>query len=379
MTGSSVVARPSAPAVAGAFVVHGATAGSFAGRIPALQDQLALSAGALGVALLMVALGCVTTIQAGAVVAGRIGDRALLLGCLLGWAVLLPLVATAPSLPVLCLLLFLVGVASGNADVAMNALAVHVERRRGRSLMSRLHGLWSVGGFLGALVAAAFAHAGVAAWLQFAVVGVAGALASLACWPGWADPYPARVAAPGFARPGRRVVVIGAIAFAAVFTEIAGTDWSAVFLRDETGAVAGAAALGVVALAAAMAAGRFGGDAAVQRFGPARTVRTGAVVALVGVAVLLVGGRTWTGVLAFGLIGLGVSTVVPLAFAAAGRLGGDHPGQQIAAVATLGYGAGMATPSLIGAVTELTSIRIAFALVGVLLLVVVVLAPRLRT
>jgi fucose permease len=128
-----------------------------------------------------------------------------------------------------------------------------------------------------------------------------------------------------------------------------------------------------------MAIGRFGGDAAVQRFGPVRTVRTGGVVAVVGVVVLLASGWTWSAVLGFGLVGLGVSTVVPLAFAAAGRLGGDYPGQQIAAVATLGYGAGMATPALVGAVTELSSIQVAFALVGVLLVVVVALAPRLRT
>lgn len=363
-----------------AFLVHGATAGSFAGRIPALQDQLALSAGELGVALLMVALGCVTTMQTGAVVAARVGDRGLLLGCLLAWAVLLPFVATAPSLLVLCVLLYLVGVASGNADVAMNALAVHVERRRGRSSMSRLHGLWSVGGFLGALVAAGFAHAGVAAWVQFVVVGTVAASASLACWPGWADPYRGGGrGAPGFARPSRRVLVIGVVAFVAVFAEVASTDWSAVFLRDETGAAAGAAALGVVALSATMAMGRFGGDAAVQRFGSVRTVRTGGAVAVAGVVVLLAVGWTWSSVVGFGLIGLGVSTVVPLAFAAAGRLGGAYPGQQLAAVATLGYGAGLATPTLVGAVTELSSIRVAFAVVGASLLVVVALAPRLRT
>lgn len=373
-------ARPGVIAVAGAFLLHGAAAGSFAGRIPALQDHLGLSAGELGLALLMVALGCITTMQAGALVAQRVGHRAVLLGCLVAWAVLLPLAAAAPSLALLCVVLYLVGVASGNADVAMNALGVHVERRRGGSVMSRLHGLWSVGGFIGAVVAAVFAHSGASVGGQFVFMGLAGVVGAAACWPGWADPYSAGTdAPPGFVRPSRRVLVIGAIAFGAVFAEIGSADWSAVFLRDVTGAGPGAAALGVVAVSAAMAIGRFGGDAAVQRFGPARTVRTGAVLAVVGVLVLLAGHWTWSGVLGFGLIGLGVSTVVPLAFAAAGRIGGDHPGQQIAAVATLGYGAGMVTPSLVGLVTQLSSIQVAFAVVGLLLLAIVALAPRLRT
>jgi fucose permease len=163
-----------------------------------------------------------------------------------------------------------------------------------------------------------------------------------------------------------------------VFAEVASSDWSAVFLRDVTGAAAGAAALGVVAVAGAMALGRLSGDAVVRRLGPVTTVRTGGIVAFAGVVLLLTSSPAWLAIVAFGLIGLGVSTAVPLAFAAAGRIGGAHPGHQIAAVATIGYGAGMATPFLVGVITQFSSIQIAFGVVGLLTLVIVALAPRLR-
>lgn len=354
-------------------------AASFAARIPALQERLHLSAGELGLALLMVAVGCVTTMQYGAVVAHRVGQRAVLLTGLLVWAVVLPFAAVAPSLLLLCVALYLAGVASGNADVAMNALGVHVERRLRRSIMSGLHGLWSVGGVIGAGVGAAFAHAGVTAAVQFTVVGSLTAVVALTCWGGWDDLTGESDDAPtGFAWPSRQVLVIGLIAFAAVFAEIASSDWSAVFLRDVAGAGAGVAALGVVAVAAAMAIGRLSGDLVVRRYGPVATVRTGGAVAVVGVVLALATSWSWSGILAFALIGLGVSTVVPLAFAAAGRIGGDFPGHQIAAVATLGYGAGMASPFLIGLLTQLSSIQSAFAVVGLLALVIAALAPRLQ-
>jgi hypothetical protein len=356
-------------------------AASFAGRIPALQEGLHLTAGELGLALLMVSLGCVSTMQYGAVVAARGGQRTVLLAGFACWAVLLPLVAVAPSVLVLCLLLFLVGVGSGNADVAMNALGVHVERRVGRSIMSGLHGLWSVGGVGGAAIAALCAHQGISPMRQFAGVGVVVAIVVALCWRRWEDPAAGRSTdhTPGFAWPTRRVLVIGLIAFSAVFVEFSGTDWSAVFLRDVTSASPGTAALGVVAVASAMALGRLTGDFVVRRVGAVATVRTGGLVVIVGVAVLLTTSASWSGIVAFGLLGLGVSTAVPLTFAAAGRIGGDHPGQQIAAVATLGYGAGMASPFLIGLVTQLSSIQVAFGIVGLLALGIVALAPRLRT
>ncbi|HET8970371.1 MAG TPA: MFS transporter [Candidatus Nanopelagicales bacterium] len=361
-----------------AFLLHGLIAGSFAGRIPALQEGLALSAGELGVALLMVALGCITTMQFGALLAHRVGERVVLAVGLVGWAALLPLAALAPSLVTLCVLLFLVGVASGNADVAMNALGVHVERRLGRSVMAGLHGFWSIGGVLGAGVAALAAHAGLAAQQQFAGVALVVVLLVAWCWRGWADPSTAAEAPPAFTWPSGPVLLIGSVAFAAVFAEIASHDWSAVFLRDVTGASAGTAALGVVAVAGAMAFGRLTGDAVVRRFGVVATVRTGGFIAFAGVVLLLATTLPWAAIAGFGLIGLGLSTVVPLAFAAAGRIGGVHPGHQIAAVATIGYGAGMATPFLVGVIAQLSSLQVAFGVVGALVLVVVVLAPRLR-
>ncbi|KIX77128.1 hypothetical protein SF23_13765, partial [Streptomyces sp. MBRL 10] len=62
----------------------------------------------------------------------------------------------------------------------------------------------------------------------------------------------------------------------------------------------------------------------------------------------------------FGLIGLGIAVVVPLAFAAAGR-SGPAPAQAIAGVATITYTSGLIAPSAIGAVADATSLVVSFA------------------
>ena len=82
--------------------------------------------------------------------------------------------------------------------------------------------------------------------------------------------------------------------------------------------------------------------------------------------------------IAFGLIGLGIAVVVPLGFGAAGHAG-PHPGQAIAGVATVAYGAGLAAPSAIGAIADATSLRASFVVVAVLTGVIVAGATVLRT
>jgi MFS family permease len=131
------------------------------------------------------------------------------------------------------------------------------------------------------------------------------------------------------------------------------------------GAGAATAAAAYTGFAAAMALARLVGDRVIARFGPVSTVRVGGAVAATG-ALLVVFARTpLLAIPGFALIGLGIATVVPLAFAAAGRAV-PHAGQGIAAVATIAYGAGLAAPGIIGAIASAASLQAAFAIVATL-------------
>jgi hypothetical protein len=68
---------------------------------------------------------------------------------------------------------------------------------------------------------------------------------------------------------------------------------------------------------------------------------------------------------------------VPLAFAAAGRVG-PNPGHAIAGVATIAYGSGLAAPGAIGGIAALSSLSISFIVVTVLCFAMVFGAVALR-
>jgi len=386
------------------FAVHGAGAGTFATRIPAIAEHLRLSPAALGLALVMPSVGALSTIPLTGRLIHRIGLRAatrLLIGVV---SAMLALPALAPSLPVLCVVMVALGAAAGTSDVAMNAEGSALEQRMNKSIMSSLHGMWSLGGFaaggIGALAArldvGAPQHLAAMAALLLVVGQLAGAWLPPDAVPGDAvpgDAVPAGVEAgggaeavvegPRFGLPSGIVLVIGLVAFCAVFAEAAGADWAAVYMRDMLGSGHATAAATYGVFAACMAVTRLAGDRVVRRFGATPTVRWGAAVGALGGVLIVARPGTAATIVGFGLLGLGIAVVVPLAFAAAGRVGAAGgaagTGNAIAGVATIAYGSGLAAPGAIGGIADLTSLAWSFVLITVLVAVTVAAAGVLRS
>lgn len=372
-------ARRAHVAVAAVFAVHGAVTGTFGTRIPWIQEHAGLSAGQLGFTLIFAALGASVAMPLSARVVHRLGIRTAPRLLLVVFCAALAVTTLVPGQLWLSVTMFVYGASAGMVDVAMNAQGVEVEERLGRSIMSGLHGMWSVGTLLGSLIGVAAAHADLDARTHLTAMAVL--LAAAGCWlcsgfldvelsPG--DEAPAR-----FALPPRSALIIGAVGFCAVFGEGASMDWSAVYLRDVAHASPAVAAASYTAFACTMAATRLLGDIAVRRFGPVRTVRAGGVLATMGGALVVTAHSQAAAVAGFALIGVGVAVVVPLCFAAAGR-SGPVPSQAIAGVATVSYTSGLVAPAAIGAIAEATSLRTSFGLVTALAFGLVLGAGVLR-
>ncbi|MEV7770106.1 MFS transporter [Kitasatospora sp. NPDC086791] len=371
--------RRARASIALVFGVHGAVGGSFVTRIPWLQDRLDLSTGQLGLALVMPAVGSSLAMPLAGRFVHRYGGRAAVRGLIALWCLTLALPALAPSLPVLCAALLVYGATAGMADVAMNAQGVEIEERLGRSIMSGLHGMWSAGGLLASGFGILAAHLDLDARLQLAVTAlVLLALAQPVCrgLPDLRAPEGAEEP-PRFALPPRSSLVIGLVGFCAVFAEGASMDWSGVYLRDVTGASATVAAASYTAFSLTMAVSRLAGDVAIRRLGAVRTTRLGGAVATLGGLLVVAADRPALAIPGFALIGVGIAVIVPLAFAAAGRIG-SNASQAIAGVATVTYTSSLIAPAVIGALAQATSLTVSFGLVTALAFALLLSAGALR-
>lgn len=350
-------------AVAAVFALHGVATGNWAARIPWVKEARHLSSADLGGALMGAAVGGLAVMPLAAWLIARFGSRRVTRAGVPAAAAALPLPAFAPGTGTIFLGLVLFGATGALLDVAMNAQGVAVQERYGRSIMAALHGLWSIGGLAGAATAGLVARAGIAAPAHLVVVGVVmAALGSLAGV--WLAPAPRAAAGRVFARPDRALLLLGVITFCGLFGESAAADWSAVYLRTAAHATAEVAAWGYAAFSLAMAAGRLSGDRLVGRFGPARITRVAALAGAAGLAVGLATPYVPLIIAGFVLLGLGVATVVPLTFSAAGRTPGHDPGTAVAAVATVGYGGWMVAPPVIGLIAQGTSLTVSLAVVA---------------
>jgi predicted MFS family arabinose efflux permease len=366
-------------ATAVVFAVHGSVTGSFAARVPWIASHVGVDVGHLGVALLMPGIGAMVAMPFSGRLAHRYAFRPLVTATIVAWCASLVLPSLPTSLALLCLVLLVFGATAGLADMAMNAQGVLVEKAYGRSVMSSFHGFWSVGVLAGSAGSALAARLGLDTRIQFALVAVAvGALGTAVARLLLDDAASADTAAPpAFALPTRPVLLIGLVGLCAVFGEQAGTDWSALFIRRELGGSASIAALAVSAFALAMAAARLAGDHAIRRLGPVLTVRLAGACATGGTVAVVLAPDLAIGLAGFALLGIGVAVVVPLTFAAAGRVG-PHPARSIAGVAGVAYGSGLVAPGVIGGVASASSLTTSFCVVAGLVAITALAAGVLR-
>ncbi|MFE5333069.1 MFS transporter [Embleya sp. NPDC056575] len=367
------------------FAVHGSVGGGFAARLPWLQGHLDLSEGQLGVALAAPAVGASLAMPLAASLVHRHGGRTALRCLIAVWCAVPLLPLSAPGLVWLCAALLVFGVGAGMSDVAMNTQGLVVEQRVKRSTLPLLHGMWSAGALFGAGVGAAAAFAGLDARLHMAGMAV---LLAATGWFAGRDLLDARPAAAGgggadteapprFALPSKAVLAIGAVGFCGVFAEGAGANWSAVHLKEVAGASPGVAALAFTGFACTMAVARLLSGMVVDRFGVTRTIRAGAALSTVGAVVVAASHSPLPAALGFALLGVGVAAVLPLTFAAAGRVG-DNPSRSIAGVATVTYTSGLIAPAIVGAIADHASLNTSFAVVAVLTAVLIPTARLLN-
>lgn len=348
------------------FAANGVLYGTWASRIPEIQERTGLGEGALGLALLGLAAGLVVSASAAGPLVARLGAHRVTLAALAVFA----LAVVGPGLAVgfasLAVALVGVGLTSGLLDVAMNAWAAEVEETSGTTILGSCHGVFSLGGMIGAGIGAAAAAGEVSLGLHFGVSGLVFAGGALAQGLRLGAAAEASVGeasedGPVIAWPTGPVAGLAVLAAFGLIAEGAMADWGAVYLREVLAASPAVAALGFAVFSACMAGARFGADAVTQRVGDAAVVRMGAALAALGLAVCVAAPGVAVAVAGFGLVGLGFAAVVPALFRAASKAP-LPPGVGIAAVASAGYFGFLAGPPVIGFVAEAAGLRVSFGL-----------------
>ena len=352
-----------------AFFIAGFGMAAWAPLVPYAKARLEIGAGTLGLLLLCVGGGLLSTAPFAGMLTAGFGCRRIIVLASLAACLALPVLAVASSGPVLALGLLIFGASLSLLDIAMNIQAVMVERAAPRPLMSGFHGLFSAGGMAGAAGVSLLLWAGASPLLATIIV-VLLILGLLLASARHLLPYGSTSGSPAFVWPRGLVLFIGLLCFILFLSEGAMLDWSAVFLTTIRHVDAARAGLGYAVFSVAMTFGRLTGDRLVRQIGARLTLALGPLCAALGLALTVIVPSPVISFLSFGLVGIGSANAVPVLYSAIGRQTAMPANLAVSAVATLGYTGILAGPALIGFVAHAASLPVAFMSVAALLLIV---------
>ncbi|HTK18800.1 MAG TPA: MFS transporter [Mucilaginibacter sp.] len=372
-------------AVGAMFFMAGLCFASWASRIPTIQQTLHLSDAGLGGVLLAIPTGLMCSLPFTGWIITKIGSRKLLIIAISLYACFLVGLGAARTTVELISCLWCFGFVGNAANIAVNTQAVAAERLYEKPIMASFHGIWSLAGFTGAGIGIfmighkiiPFHH--FIAILVLIVIGVIVTSRQLNNDSGSVGKGEVVVLS---IRDRLRTMVpllkLGVIAFCSMICEGTMFDWSGVYFRKVIHAENGWIGAGYFAFMCFMAMGRFVADWFAGKFGLKRTLQISGTLTATGLLVSVIFPYLWPSIFAFMLVGIGVSSVVPMIYSSAGKTATMSPGVALTAVSTIGFSGFMIGPPLIGFIAGIATLRASFLLIACMGMCVAILSSKAR-
>jgi len=372
--------------VAAFFFMAGLIFASWASRIPAIQQKLHLSEAALGGVLLAIPTGLMCSLPFTGWIIPKIGSRKLLLFSITLYAIFLVGLGAAQNVIELIGCLWCYGFAGNAVNIAINTQAVATEKLYEKPIMASFHGIWSMAGFTGAGIGMFMIGNQIIPFYHFIVIMlliITGIIinANKLIRDGGEVAQREGAAIPTIRERLRTMlplVKLGVIAFCSMLCEGTMFDWSGVYFKKVILAQNAWIGAGYFAFMATMALGRFTADNFAGKYGLKRTLQLSGTLTATGLLVAVLFPSLWPAILGFMLVGVGVSSVVPMIYSSAGRTEGISPGVALTAVSTIGFSGFMIGPPLIGFIAGIATLRASFLLIACMGLSVAIISSKTK-
>jgi MFS family permease len=370
-------------AVKVAFFLNGFIYANWGSRLPRIQELYDADDGKIALVLFAMSLGAVAAMPFTGWVIIRHGSRLITLVALMLYCIFVPLIPFMPGFPALLILFLIMGISTGMLDVAMNAQAVMIESAYRKPIMTSFHALFSIGMALGAWCGVLFAKLQFDLSAHLSIVIVASLMAAF-----WVSrnlvhdrPDPTiKEEGPLFRFPNKALLSIGIIAFCCMMGEGAMSEWTVNYMENIALASKTIAPIALSAFATAMTLGRVFGDRIRSSWGDTKLIMAGGVTASLGLAVTIAFPISWIVITGAFMVGLGLSTIVPIAYSIAGNEKGLPPGVGLAMVTTVGYSGFLFGAPIIGFIADASSLRVGLSVVIVLFCIMTYLGfSRMRS
>ena len=361
------------------FFISGFGYSSWTSRIPGIKESLKLNDAHFGTLLFMMPVGLLITMPFTGKFLDHYKSRTIMLIGALMYNVVLGCMGFSSYTWVLGIVLFFFGSSRNLMNLSINAQAIGVQALYTRSIMSSFHAVWSMAGFAGAAFGYLMVTLNVIPGWHLLGVSLLLTALTLYYYRDALDQQPDHTIKRSiFTIPPKGMLIFSLICFTSMACENTMYDWSGVYIRQVLHGTKGVATIAFVVYMVAMTTGRFIGDRMADRFGIRRVLAASGLLITVGFAIIVSSPFIPLTLIGYLLTGFGVSCVVPFVFSLAGKIPMSNPGAALASISSLGYLGFLLVPPMIGYVAQATSLRVSFAIIALMGLLMIRLSSRIQ-
>ncbi|MEO6315813.1 MAG: MFS transporter [Chitinophagaceae bacterium] len=354
------------------FFISGFGYSTWASRIPSVQQHLHLNEAQLGAVLLAMPVGLILTLPVTGKLLGRFESRIIMVTGAVIFNFLLGIPGFVVNTLQLTLVLFCFGSARNLMNLSMNTQAVDVQAMYSRSILTTMHGIWSLAGFAGAGLGYVMVLFGISTAWHLLSVSIVLVITASICFPYTLQKKPQpQEKKPVFSLPDQQMMKFALICFGVMACENIMYDWSGIYFLKVIHSSKAASIAAYVVYMVTMTIGRFAGDKLVGIIGIKKLLTYSGWLVFSGLIVAVVLPFQLIAGIGFGLVGLGVSCVVPLVFSIAGKIKGANTGQSLAAISTIGYLGFLLVPPMVGFIAQATNLRWSFAVIALMSTIII--------
>jgi MFS family permease len=354
-------------------------AGTWVLYIPYVKNKLTLDDAQIGFALFCLALGVLTFLPLVPYLSNKLRLGRLTFFAIVAFAIAFIFPVLMPNYVLLCVSLFIVGIFSGITDIAMNALVSEIEKKDAVNIMSAAHGFFSLGGVLGATLGSVFmpifhlpAYHMIAVTILIILINIGFVKhyfsISETQYSKEKNSYSFKKIKPLFG-----IAIIG---FVIMGSEGAIEHWSSLYLIEVVKITQqNLAGIGFIVFSVMMTIGRFFGDSISAKIGSIKIILLGCTFAIIGYCGILTGQFIIT-ILGYGVLGLGLSVIIPELFRIAGTAKGIRPSIGISMVSGVGFVGFLLGPVVLGYISHIYHLKISFFILLLLTFLALFIANR---
>ena len=348
------------------FFICGLNFATWATRIPDFKAYLSLSDAQLGTVLMGLPIGSLVSLPIAGWLLTKYASRWICLMAVAMYVIVIPGLSIMSSATTLFIGLFFFGMAGDIMNIAMNTQVVSLESKMNKTIMSSFHAIFSLGLMAGALVGGILEKENFTPLEHFSSIALANIIIIPISFGSLLKDKPIldeNKPKSSILNLGPYLIILSLIAFCGMLCEGAMADWISLYFKEYSPNSPFPITIGFSFFAAAMVLGRFFGDRISMNYGVSAILILNGILVSLGMLTTLLFASIYIKVFGCFVIGIGISTIVPLIYSQAGNQKEIMPSIAIAGVSTIAYVGFLLGPVLIGYLSDFVGLDKALFLI----------------